>query len=35
VIADTLRELIGTEWSDEMDAAWKSLIADIAKIASR
>jgi hemoglobin-like flavoprotein len=29
IIADTLRELLGEDWSDEMSAAWQALIADI------
>ena len=29
VIAATLRELLGAEWSDEMDRAWQKLLADI------
>ena len=29
VIADTLRELLGEDWSDEMSAAWQALISDI------
>jgi len=35
VIADTLRELLGAEWSDEIDAAWKKLLAEIEQIISR
>ena len=29
VIAATLRELLGTDWSGEMDAAWKGMLAEI------
>jgi hemoglobin-like flavoprotein len=29
IIADTLRELLGEDWSDEMSAAWRTLISDI------
>ena len=29
VIAATLREVIGADWSDEIDAAWRKLLADI------
>jgi hemoglobin-like flavoprotein len=29
VIADTLRELLGTDWTDEIDAAWRNLLAEI------
>jgi hemoglobin-like flavoprotein len=29
VIAATLRELLGAEWSDEIDAAWAEMLAEI------
>ena len=29
VIADTMRELLGAEWSPEIDAAWRKLLAEI------
>jgi hemoglobin-like flavoprotein len=29
VIAATLRELLGTDWTDEIDAAWRNLLAEI------
>jgi hemoglobin-like flavoprotein len=29
IIADTLRDLLGEDWSDEMSAAWRALISDI------
>ena len=29
IIADTLRELLGEEWSDDMGKAWRALISDI------
>ena len=29
VIAATLRELLGADWSGEIDAAWKKLLAEI------
>src|SRR5580700_3434642 len=29
VIAQTLRELLGADWSPEIDAAWRSLLIDI------
>jgi hemoglobin-like flavoprotein len=29
VIAQTLREVIGADWSDEIDAAWRKLLGDI------
>ncbi|KJC59345.1 flavoprotein [Bradyrhizobium sp. LTSPM299] len=32
VIADTLREILGEQWSDEIDAAWHKLLRDIAAV---
>jgi hemoglobin-like flavoprotein len=32
VIADTLHELLGTDWSDEIDTAWRRLLAEIAQV---
>ena len=29
VIADTMRELLGSEWSPEIDAAWRRLLGEI------
>src|SRR5262245_37722946 len=29
IIAQTLREVVGTDWSDELDAAWHKLLSDI------
>ena len=29
IIAQTLREVIGADWSDEIDAAWRKLLGDI------
>ena len=29
IIAQTLRELIGADWSDDIDAAWRKLLGDI------
>jgi hemoglobin-like flavoprotein len=29
VIAATLRELLGADWSPEIDAAWRQLLADV------
>ena len=29
VIAQTLREIIGADWSDEIDAAWRRLLGEI------
>lgn len=31
-IRDTLRELIGADWTAETDAAWTQLLADLASI---
>jgi hemoglobin-like flavoprotein len=35
VIKDTLRELLGTTWSAEIDAAWKKLLAEIEDMIAR
>lgn len=32
VIADTMRELLGNDWSPEIDAAWRKLLDDIARL---
>jgi hemoglobin-like flavoprotein len=29
IIAQTLREVIGADWSDDIDAAWRLLLGDI------
>jgi hypothetical protein len=29
VIAATLREIVGADWSVEIDAAWRKLLAEI------
>jgi hypothetical protein len=29
LIAQTLREVIGADWSDEIDTAWRKLLGDI------
>ncbi|HEY3031160.1 MAG TPA: globin [Bradyrhizobium sp.] len=29
VIADSLREILGSDWSPEMDRAWRKLLAEI------
>jgi hemoglobin-like flavoprotein len=29
IIADTLRDLLGEDWSRDMDTAWRALISDI------
>lgn len=33
IIRDTLRDLIGNEWSAEIDQAWHTLLGEIARIA--
>lgn len=32
VIAQTLREVLGDDWSDEIDAAWRKLLDEIARV---
>jgi hemoglobin-like flavoprotein len=29
IIAQTLRDVVGADWSDEIDAAWRKLLGDI------
>ena len=29
IIAETLREVVGPDWSDEIDSAWRDLIGEI------
>ena len=35
VIADTLRDLLGSDWSLEMDAAWQMLLGEIDRVVAR
>ena len=35
VIAETLRGLLGADWTNEMDAAWRDLAADMAACATQ
>ena len=35
VIATVLRDLLGADWSPEIDAAWKNLLAEIDGVVSR
>jgi hemoglobin-like flavoprotein len=35
VIAATLRELLGADWSPEIDAAWRKLLAEIEAMVSQ
>jgi hemoglobin-like flavoprotein len=32
VIADTLRELLGDDWSPEIDEAWRNLLVEIGRL---
>jgi len=32
IIAQTLREVLGADWSDEIDAAWRKLLGEIAAL---
>ncbi|MDP1583855.1 MAG: globin [Bradyrhizobium sp.] len=32
VIADTMREVLGNDWSPEIDAAWRKLLDDIDRL---
>ena len=32
IIAQTLREVLGADWSDEFDAAWRKLLGEIAAL---
>ncbi|SRR5579871_810433 len=34
-IANTLRELLGDDWSPQMDVAWQKLIADLQELVER
>jgi hypothetical protein len=33
VMRNTLRDILGSEWSPDIDAAWERLLADIAALA--
>ena len=35
VIADTLRDILGTEWAPEIDVAWRKLLDEIETIVRR
>ena len=35
VIAGTLRELLGTDWSPEIDAAWRQMLQEIEMLVSQ
>jgi hemoglobin-like flavoprotein len=32
VIADTMREILGTDWSPEIDKAWRKLLAEVDRV---
>jgi hemoglobin-like flavoprotein len=32
VIADTTREILGTDWSPEIDAAWRKLLTELDRV---
>jgi hypothetical protein len=32
VIAETLRDILQSDWSPEIDAAWRRLLADVNEI---
>jgi hemoglobin-like flavoprotein len=35
VIADTLRELLGTDWTPEIDRAWQNLLVELDRVVSQ
>jgi hemoglobin-like flavoprotein len=35
VIADTLREILGSDWSLEIDAAWRKLLGEIDRLVTQ
>jgi hemoglobin-like flavoprotein len=35
VIADTLREILGIDWSPEIDDAWQKLLAELDKVVAQ
>ena len=35
VIAATLREVLGADWADEIDAAWRTLLTEIEGVVAR
>jgi hypothetical protein len=34
IIAQTLREIVGADWSDDIDVAWRKLLGDIESYAA-
>ncbi len=35
VIADTLREILGSDWSPEIEEAWRKLLGEIGRIVTQ
>jgi hemoglobin-like flavoprotein len=35
VIADTMREILGADWTPEIDHAWRKLLADLGRVVSQ
>ncbi len=35
VIADTMREILGTEWSPEIDKAWRKMLGEIDSVVAQ
>lgn len=35
VIADTMREILGTDWSPEMEQAWRKLLAELDQLVTQ
>ena len=35
VIADTLRDILGADWSPDIDAAWRKLLGEIDQVAAQ
>jgi hemoglobin-like flavoprotein len=35
VIADTMREMLGSDWSPEIDQAWRTLLSEIDRLVSQ
>ena len=35
VIADTLREILGTDWTPQIDEAWRKLLAEIDQVVAQ
>jgi len=35
IIADTLRELLGADWSDEIEGAWRTMLVEIEGIVAQ